>query len=224
MNPYYAQKLSAESLEQCYKLAPPRVKKYLEAETDFVLERIKANDIVLELGCGYGRIFPKLLTKAKAVFGIDNSFLSLGYAKKIFHKSGSIYLAEMNAANLGFKDKVFDAVICIQNGLSAFKVDQQKLVDEAIRVARKGGQVFFSSYSEKFWDHRLEWFQIQSEHNLIGEIDYKKTGNGVIVCKDGFKAVTISKDDFISLTSSTGFIPDVVEVDNSSIFCLLEVK
>lgn len=223
MNPYYTQKLSAERLERCYTLAPARVKKYLEAETDFVLERIKANDIVLELGCGYGRIFPKLLKKARAVLGIDNSFSSLKYAKEKFQTADSVYLFQMDAVNLGFKDHQFDAVVCIQNGISAFKVNQQKLVEETIRVTRKGGQVFFSSYSEKFWNYRMEWFQIQSEHNLIGTIDYEKTGNGVIVCNDGFKAVTFTKDDFISLTLNTGIVPEIVEVDDSSIFCVLKV-
>ena len=223
MNKYYAQKLSAERLELCYKLAPLRVKKYLEAEIKFVVEKIKDNDTVLELGCGYGRIFPELLTKANAVFGIDNSYSNLKYAKEKFQRVDSVYLFQMNAANLGFREDQFDAVICIQNGISAFKVDQMKLVEETKRITRKGGQVFFSSYSEKFWDHRMEWFQIQSEHDLIGEIDYEKTGNGVIVCKDGFKAVTITKDDFISLTLNTRIVPEIIEVDDSSVFCFLKV-
>ena len=223
MNQYYAQKLSAERLELCYELAPPRVKKYLEAEIDFVVEKIKDNDMVLELGCGYGRIFPKLLKKAGTVLGIDNSFSSLKYAKEKFQTEDSVYLFQMDAVNPGFKDHQFDAVVCIQNGISAFKVNQQKLVEEAIRVTRKGGQVFFSSYFEKFWNHRMEWFQIQSKHNLIGEIDYDKTGNGVIICKDGFKAVTVTKDDFISLTLNTGIVPEIFEVDDSSIFCVLKV-
>jgi len=224
MKQYYAQKLSAERLERCYRLAPERVKKYLDAEIEFVISNIKETDTVLELGCGYGRVLPKLLTKAKAVFGIDNSYSSLLYAKKVLPTMDSIHLVEMNAVKLGFRDRQFDMVICIQNGISAFKVVQQDLIEEAIRVTRSGGLVLFSSYSEKFWQPRLEWFQIQSDHNLIGEIDYNATGSGVIVCKDGFKAVTISKDEFISLTSNSGLTPEIIEVDNSSVFCVLKVR
>lgn len=223
MNRYYAKKLSAERLEQCYLLAPLRVQDYLNAEIDFVLGRLRENDLVLELGCGYGRIFPKLLSKVKTVFGIDNSIASLLYAKKILSDLKPFHLSAMNAANVGFKDKQFDVVICIQNGLSAFKVNQKKLLEESIRTTKLGGLVLFSSYAEKFWEHRLKWFQIQSEHNLLGEIDYEKTGNGVIVCKDGFKATTIMEKDFISLTSETGLVPEIIEIDNSSIFCVMEV-
>ncbi len=149
MSDYYSNKLSAGRLRLCYDLAPPRVKQYLNAEIDFILEKIKPNDNVLELGCGYGRV----------------------------------------------------------------------LINEALRVTKPGGKVIFSSYSEKFWNDRLNWFHIQSEHGLIGEIDYSSTGNGVIVCKDGFRATTFSKEDFNILVAGLKKDYKITEVDNSSIFC-----
>jgi 2-polyprenyl-6-hydroxyphenyl methylase/3-demethylubiquinone-9 3-methyltransferase len=99
-------------------------------------------------------------------------------------------LAGMDAVRLAFGDALFDLVICIQNGISAFKVDQEKLIREAVRVTRQGGRALFSSYAERFWDDRLEWFEIQARHGLIGEIDHDKTGRGIIVGKDGFRATT----------------------------------
>jgi 2-polyprenyl-6-hydroxyphenyl methylase/3-demethylubiquinone-9 3-methyltransferase len=66
----------------------------------------------------------------------------------------------MNAIELGFGNRQFDMVICIQNGISAFKVDQQKLIKEAMRVTRSGKTILFSSYSERFWEDRLEWFRV----------------------------------------------------------------
>ncbi|NIS63012.1 MAG: class I SAM-dependent methyltransferase, partial [Proteobacteria bacterium] len=98
-----------------------------------------------------------------------------------------------------------------------------KLITEAMRVTRSGKKVLFSSYSERFWEHRIEWFRIQSDHGLIGEIDYDATGDGVIVCKDGFRASTVDPDDFISLTSGFGIVPTITEVDDSSIFCEIPV-
>jgi hypothetical protein len=93
-----------------------------------------------------------------------------------------------------------------------------------LRVTRSGGRVLFSSYSERFWKDRLEWFRIQSQHGLIGEIDDDATGDGVIVCKDGFKASTFSPDDFISLTSNFEIEPIITEVDGSSLVCEIWVK
>jgi len=224
INSYYSQKLAAEKLKLCYEIAPPRVKQYLEAEIEFILEKIKPSDMVLELGCGYGRVLRKLSTKAKTVVGIDISHASLLLAQGTLGDAPACYLFAMDAVNLGFGDRLFDRVFCIQNGISAFGIDQRKLTEEAMRVTRSGGKVFFSSYSEHFWEDRLDWFRIQAEHRLIGEIDEEATGHGVIVCKDGFRATTVGPDDFISLTSLFDIDPIISEVDGSSIFCEIQVK
>lgn len=224
MHGYYSKKLSAERLRLCYEIAPHRVKRYLEAEIEWVLERIRPSDLVLELGCGYGRVLQKLVAKAKNVFGIDTSHDSLRLAWEISGGNPFCHLLEMNAVELGFSDRRFDIVICIQNGISAFMVNQRKLIKEAMRVTRFGGKVLFSSYSERFWKDRLEWFQIQSDHGLVGEINYDATGDGVIVCKDGFRASTVGPNDFISLTSDFDIVPKITEVNGSSIFCEIMVE
>lgn len=223
MRGYYSQKLSAERLKLCYEIAPPRVRRYLEAEIEFVPDRIEPSALVLELGCGYGRVLKKLVAKAKAVVGIDTSHDSLLLAREMIGDRPFCHLFEMNAIELGFHNGQFDMVICIQNGISAFRVDQGKLIEEAMRVTRSGKKVLFSSYSERFWEDRIEWFRIQSDHGLIGEIDYDATGDGVIVCKDGFRASTVGPDDFISLTSDFDMVPTITEVDDSSIFCEIPV-
>ncbi len=219
MNNYYSQKLSAERLRLCYEIAHPRVKRYLDAEIGFVLDKLNPSSLVLEFGCGYGRVLQRLAEKAKIVVGIDTSPASLMSARKKITNVTKYFLAEMNAVELGFCDGQFDVVVCIQNGISAFKVDQRKLIREAMRVTRSGGRVLFSSYAERFWGERLKWFEIQAAHGLIGEIDYDKTGHGVIAGKDGFKATTVSAENFVALISDLGIIPQITEVDNSSIFC-----
>jgi len=221
---YYSEKLSAERLQLCYEIAPPRVKQYLEAEIEFVLDKIRQTDLVLELGCGYGRVLQKLVEKAKTVFGIDTSRASLFLVEKTIGKIPSLHLSIMNAAELGFSNRKFDRVICIQNGISAFKVNKRKLIEEAIRVTRSGGKIIFSSYSERFWEDRLEWFRLQSEYGLIGEIDENVSKDGIIVCKDGFRSDTIGPDEFISLTSTYGIEPIITEVDGSSIFYEIRVE
>ena len=224
MHGYYSKKLSGERLKLCYEIAPPRVKQYLVAEIEFVLGKIKPADLVLELGCGYGRVLKKLIEKANTIVGIDTSQDSLRLAQETLGGAPSCHFFAMDAVELGFSGGQFDVVICIQNGISAFKVDQRKLIKEAMRVTRSGGTVLFSSYSERFWEDRLEWFRLQSEHALIGEIDDDASGDGVIVCKDGFRASTVSADDFISLTSGFDIDPIMTKVDDSSIFCEIKVK
>lgn len=214
---YYSDKLSAKRLRRVYEIATPRVRQYLDAEIDHVLGRIKPEDTVLELGCGYGRVLERLADKAKIAVGIDTAPASLLLAKELYGER--FLLAQMDAVKLGFADGSFDAVVCVQNGISAFKVDKPALIRESVRVTKPGGIVLFSSYSEKFWDHRLEWFELQAAEGLLGEIDYEATGDGVIVCKDGFKATTVGPSEFQSLASNLGLRASIVEVDGSSVFC-----
>lgn len=224
MSGYYAKKLSAERLKRCYEVAPPRVKKYLEAEIEYVLDKLKVTDRVLELGCGYGRVLQRLLEKSEKVVGIDTSYASLLMAREFTGNISSCGLIEMDAAELGFRKECFDAVVCLQNGISAFAVNQRKLIEESVRITRPGGTALFSSYSEHFWEARLEWFRLQAEQGLIGEIDEAATGNGIIVCKDGFKASTVGPDDFAALTSGLPVLSKITEVDRSSLFCEIRVE
>ena len=221
---YYSDLLNSNRLKKCYEIAPERVKQFLEAEIAFVLSRIKHNDKVLDLGCGYGRVAIRLLEKAKTIVGIDISKDNIELAKTTLDKYDSCEFFVMDAVDLKFSDNTFDMVICVQNGISAFKVDPLRLINESIRVTKKSGTVLFSSYSEKFWNFRLKWFQIQAEHKLIGEIDKKLTKNGIIVCKDGFKATSFSRQKFLELTSHFNVQTTIHEIDNSSIFCEMIVK
>jgi 2-polyprenyl-6-hydroxyphenyl methylase/3-demethylubiquinone-9 3-methyltransferase len=184
---------------------------------------IRPSDRVLELGSGYGRVVAELADAAASVVGIDNSQASIELAAAEFGTLSNCRWAVMDAAALGFADATFDFVACIQNGISAFKVDRLNLVRECIRVTRRGGTVLFSSYAERFWPDRLEWFELQAEHGLIGEIDRDKTGDGKIICKDGFVADTVGPDEFATLCSSLGIDPAIEEVDESSLFCQINL-
>ena len=218
MTGYYEEKLSALRLRRAYEIAPPRVQQYLAAEVDHVIQRIDSNDMVLELGCGYGRVVKQLARKARFVIGVDTSLASLLLGLEILGSISNYCILNMDAVYLGFSDRVFDKVVCIQNGISAFHVDQKELIRESIRVTKRDGTALFSSYSNKFWKERLEWFELQSEAGLLGEIDYEKTCNGIIVCKDGFTATTVKPDQFHLLTEGLSVDAQIEEVDGSSLF------
>ncbi len=215
----YYRKLAGEKLRRAYQIAPPRIQQYLQSEIDFTAQKVKPDNMVLELGCGYGRIFPKVARKAKLLIGIDTSLTSLQLGQKINRKFNNCLFLQMDALHLAFQGEVFDLVVCIQNGISAFRVDQKSLIQESLRVAKKGSRVLFSSYSDKIWKARLDWFQLQADAGLIGEVDCKKTRHGVIICKDGFAATTVGKNEFLSLTSNFHVDTRIIEIDESSLFC-----
>jgi 2-polyprenyl-6-hydroxyphenyl methylase/3-demethylubiquinone-9 3-methyltransferase len=221
---YYAKQLSAERLQRVYEIASLRVQQYFAAEINFLLSKITPSDVVLELGCGYGRIIPTLAERAHFVVGIDTSIESLKFGKSFLQYYSNCLLLQMTAVQLDFLSHSFDVVVCIQNGISAFHVNQHDLIKESIRVTKPGGRIYFSSYSEKFWKHRLQWFRLQAQEGLVGEIDEEQTKNGVIVCKDGFTATTVDKKSFLDLTSNLNVNTNIVEVDESTIFCEMMVR
>ena len=215
---YYSKKLYAERLKQCYELAPPRTQQYLRAEVQHILNYITPHSRVLELGCGFGRVLAPMMDKCSHLVGIDISRENLSYAQSA-NATSNLALALMNAQTLAFADGSFDVVVCIQNGISAFKLPPHTVIQEAVRVAASGGVCLFSSYSERFWDTRLEWFKVQSEAGLIGPIDWEHTKDGTIVCTDGFRAKTLTRSDFAQTVDLLGLDARIQEIDESSIFC-----
>jgi SAM-dependent methyltransferase len=217
MTGYYAERLSGPRLRRCYELAPSRVRQYLEAEIGHVAGRLRPSDAVLELGCGYGRVALRLAETARRVTGIDTARESLALARDLAGSRCSFL--GMNALELGFAAGAFDVVACVQNGICAFGVDQESVLREALRVTRPGGLLLFSTYSDRFWPHRLAWFEAQAAAGLVGAISYASSRDGVIVCEDGFRAGRLTAEDWRFLCSRVEVEPRITEVDGSSLFC-----
>jgi len=220
MSEYYEDKLSAEGLRMCYEIASPRIRQYLYAEVRFVIDYVNGCERVLELGCGYGRVMKEVTHHVRRVTGCDTSRSSLNLAMDYMRPRRNYDLVCADASCLTFQQGVFDAVFCIQNGISAFGVDRRRLIAEALRVAKDGGLTLFSSYSPKIWKDRLAWFREQSKAGLIGEIDESRTGRGTIICKDGFRATSVSRAEFRQLFLGAGARPHIREIDESSLFCI----
>lgn len=155
------------------------------------------------------------------ITGVDTSLGSLRLGRELLSAFDNVRLFRMNAMRLGFPDCTFDRVVCIQNGISAFRVEPYGLIRESLRVLKSGGIALFSSYSEKFWSDRLDWFRRQAAEGLLGEIDEAKTGNGRIVCRDGFTATTFTAEDLLALAGDLDVHAEICEVDESSVFCVL---
>ena len=218
MGSYYEDRLFGSRLEQVYDLASRRIHQYLDAEVHYVVENVQGSTRVLELGCGYGRAMKEVAPHVTRLVGNDISRGSLDLAASHLRYFRNCDLVRMDASRLAFRDGTFDAVFCIQNGISAFGRDRHQLVEEAVRVAKDGGAILFSSYSPRIWADRLEWFRAQSKAGLLGELDESRTKDGTIVCKDGFRASTVGDDEFRALFAELGLEATICEVDGSSVF------
>lgn len=217
---YYVAALSAEKLLQVYETDIPEVARYLREEIDFVRRRLCHGDSVLEVGTGYGRILKELSPYAKNLVGIDISEASIVFGREYVKPASNITLTVMDARTLDFKSS-FDAVLCLQNGLSSLKEDPRLTVRLCVDALVPGGRAYFSTYCEKFWEVRLAWFEEQARKGLLGEIDWERTKDGVIVCTDGFQGTTFSERELAGFGESSGCPWEIHEVGGSSLFLIV---
>lgn len=218
---YYAENLNSTKLFQVYQTKYPRIKRYFDEEINFVIRNLHGKEKVLEIGAGYGRIIKELAPFAGSVMGIDISQATVDLGKDYLKECPNCSIRVMDAHNLQFGEE-FDVVLCLQNGLSAMKGQPMHLIRQCMKVLTPGGRAYFSTYSAKFWKYRLDWFHEQADKGLLGEIDLEKTKDGIIVCKDGFVAITFSEDELKKLGEGSGYYYHIEEVDESSLFLIIE--
>ncbi|MGE4277746.1 MAG: class I SAM-dependent methyltransferase [Lawsonibacter sp.] len=219
MGNYYAESLNSQKLFQVYDTAIPRIKQYFDAEIDFVRQRLKGHERVLELGAGYGRIVRELAPYCASIIGMDISEESVRLGGSYLRDFPNADMVAMDIHEMNFPHP-FDVILCLQNGLSAMRADDS-VIQRVLSYLAPGGTAYISTYSANFWDHRLAWFQEQADKGLLGELDMEQTKNGVIVCKDGFRATTHSPADLESIGRNSGLTYEVTEVDESSLFLIL---
>ncbi len=221
MENYYKEKMSAQKLYQVYDTKIQRISQYLQAEIDFVKKNLSKTQNVLELGAGYGRIVKELAPYCNSIIGIDISEENVELGREYIKEHPNADMVVMDVHNIQLSAPV-DVVLCLQNGLSAMRLDSV-MIHRILDILKSGGVAYFSSYSANFWDYRLEWFEEQAANGLLGEIDYEQTKNGVIICKDGFKAFTHSLEDLKKIGEESEYLYEVKEVDNSSIFLIIHI-
>lgn len=217
MRDYYAQQLNSDKLFAVYDTDIPRIARYLKAEIDCIISRVDKSFTVLELGAGYGRIMKELAPHVKRVDGIDIAESSVAFGQEYLKNTPNARLYHADAMSFAAGEK-YNAVICAQNGLSSIKGDPGCLIQKAVGLLEVGGTALFSTYSGKFWAYRLAWFQEQADKGLLGELDFAKSVNGKIICKDGFTATSFTEQDLRSLGKRAGKPFSVEEVDRSSLF------
>lgn len=219
MNNYYTDKLSSQSLFQVYATEIPRIKQYLEAEINYVRKSLTGCEKILELGAGYGRIVKELAPFSASIVGMDISEESVKLGKEYLKDIPNASMVVMDVHKMAFNQS-FDVILCLQNGLSAMRADSS-VIDKSLSLLSPGGKAYFSSYSSNFWKWRLRWFEEQAEKGLLGKIDYTKTKDGVIICKDGFRAITHSPAALREIGEKSGYPYIIDETDESSIFLVI---
>ncbi|MCW1305231.1 MAG: class I SAM-dependent methyltransferase [Candidatus Parvarchaeota archaeon] len=128
---------------------------YFEEQMD-KLEKIEKfvkfdkEDVVLDIGCGTGKITKIIKDKVKMIIGIDISREMARLTKK-----NLVPCIVADAENLPFKRNKFDKIICltvIQN-----IEDQKMAINEMERVCKKGGMIILTMMKRSKRVHFLRY-------------------------------------------------------------------
>lgn len=155
---------------------------------------INNNQIILDLGCGGGRNIQFFLTKAKKVYGIDYSSMSVKIAtklNKIDVESGRCKIIEGDVDRIPFEDESIDIVTAFET--IYFWKNLNNSFKEIYRVLCKGGQFLICNEASdindtkiKKWADMLE-FPVYSGEELKDmlessgfHVEYKINGEGNI--------------------------------------------
>jgi SAM-dependent methyltransferase len=120
---------------------------------------------VLDLGCGYGRLFPILLKRTANLCGTDISSAMIAEAQNRYGSKVRQLRVE-EAESSSFPDQSFDRVIC----WAVFDATEQvAVVTEILRILRSGGLALISGKSHNYCD--------DDELALVAEENARRKGH-----------------------------------------------
>jgi SAM-dependent methyltransferase len=170
------------------------------------------NDVVLEIGCGIGRIGKPLSRECLNWFGADISGGMLGHAAARLRGLPNATLVELSTVGLQeFPADAFDLVYCTIVFMHLFEWDRYRYVEEAFRVLRPGGRCYFDNYpldSAHGWNVFTEGSRYPLERRPA-HISMSSTREelGIYLAKAGFTDVRVH-DLPNELIAATGKKPE----------------
>jgi SAM-dependent methyltransferase len=121
--------------------------RYLPRVVDFGAYRGKK---LLEIGCGAGIDLVRFARGGADATGVDLSEVAIGLARDNFRLNGLPGRLEvMDGEDLSFADESFDVVYA--HGVLQYADDPARIVAEARRVLRPGGEAVFMVYNRFSW-------------------------------------------------------------------------
>ena len=92
------------------------------------------NEVILDVGCGNGKVSLRVAKRAKIVYGVDIAKSALKNIKK---KPKNLIFRRMNIENLRFRQDFFDKIVCVET--LEHVLNPKKAIKELRRVLKRDG-------------------------------------------------------------------------------------
>lgn len=109
---------------------------------------VNSTDVILEIGCGVGRVGAALAPRCKEWVGCDVSSGMLGHTARRLKDAKNVRLVEISGFDLkGVDDASIDLVYCTVVFMHLDEWDRYGYVLEAKRVLKPGGRIFIDNFN-----------------------------------------------------------------------------
>lgn len=205
---YYERELwTPASWRECYKQT--RFNEYTAEREQVIIEQLVdpgPDDVILDAGCGYGRLAERFLSRGARVVGVDISRKMISYCDR--ELQGDFAGAITEIENLPFYDGSFDKIVCV--GVLVHVESPQQVIREFARVLKPGG-IFVTVnnnllllYYSLF--HLLRFFVADWAGRLMGQRRQRSIMRyrspfwyANLLKKSGFQVEEIQGDTFIGV-------------------------
>ncbi len=165
-NPFYQK----SDWEVFYANFPEEILDYLEDEIEFYKGNVGASDVVLDAGCGTGRIMKELEGLVGEIHGIDISEGSVKRCKEILADC-PLYVGTIT--DTPYRDSCFDTVLLSFNLLGNLNHEKEAAIREIKRIVKPGGEVLLSVYSENAKEvQEKTYWMLPGFYEVYSEGDY----------------------------------------------------
>jgi len=197
------------------KKAPEGYKIAFAKEEEFLLENVPKDSVVLDIGCGNGRILKLLATHVKKIIGIDNDPNAIESSKEALKDFPNVEIYFEDAEKMHFDDKSFDVVVCAGATPVNFGDTEERIYSEIKRVLKNEGLFLTSVYNEDALDDRI------ITYDNYYEGDYEVKEGGLVVFKD-FVSYQYTKEQITEILENNGL--NILEIIKQGIFYIVKAK
>jgi len=192
---------------------PKEFREFSEREMDFLKRNVKADSLVLDVGCGTGQHILLLSKKAGLVFGIDSSRLMIDRAETNLKGIENARLILNDAEKLPFADNIIDFVVCARNTFGNF-LHQKRVLKEMKRVLKPEGRMFMGVYSQDAGNLQLAYYK-------KNKLKIMRITKDCIYAYPDFKSERFTKQKLEKIFKAEGLHAEIIPLNKISWECIV---